>query len=93
MSDATNPAPKFRMPYKFKIEPRLENPPRWFSPLLSLAAVIFALLIGALVIQLGGGSPWKAYTHIALINTAILLSEWSAKRKKINHQIPRKKWL
>jgi len=65
MTDATNRAPKFRIPYKIRIEPRLENPPKWFSPLLSLAAVIFALLIGALVIKLGGGSPLRAYTHIA----------------------------
>jgi simple sugar transport system permease protein len=65
MTDATNTTPKFRMPYKIKIEPRLENPPGWFSPLLSLIAVIFALLIGALVIKIGGGSPWAAYTHIA----------------------------
>ena len=53
------------MPYKIKIEPRLENPPGWFSPLLSLVAVIIALLIGALVIKIGGGSPLKAYAHIA----------------------------
>ncbi len=65
MTETTNPTPKFRMPYKIKIEPRLENPPGWFSPLLSLSAVVFALLIGALVIKLGGGSPWTAYTHIA----------------------------
>jgi len=65
MSEATNPTPKFRFPYKIKIEPRLDNPPGWFSPLLSLAAVIIALLIGAVVIKLGGGSPWAAYTHIA----------------------------
>ena len=65
MTETTKPTSKFRLPYKIKIEPRLENPPGWFSPLLSLAAVIFALLIGALVIKLGGGSPWAAYTHIA----------------------------
>jgi simple sugar transport system permease protein len=65
MADATKTTPKFRIPYKFKIEPRLENPPGWYSPLLSLVAVIFALLIGAVVIKLGGGSPWAAYTHIA----------------------------
>jgi len=65
MADATNTTPKFRMPYKIKIEPRLENPPGWFSPLLSLVAVIIALLIGALVIKIGGGSPLKAYAHIA----------------------------
>jgi len=42
--------------------------------------------------KLLGNFP-QAYTHIALINTAILLSEWSAKRKKIDWtEIPRKKW-
>ena len=42
--------------------------------------------------KLLGNFP-QAYTHIALINTAILLSEWSAKRKKIDwSEIPRKKW-
>ncbi|RPH59289.1 MAG: ABC transporter permease, partial [Chloroflexi bacterium] len=31
----------------------------------SVVAVIVALLIGALVIQMGGGEPWKVYSHIA----------------------------
>ncbi len=35
----------------------------------------------------------QAYTHIALINTSILLSEWSAKRKKIDWgSIKRRDW-
>jgi len=35
----------------------------------------------------------QAYTHIALINSSILLSEWSAKRKKIDwSKVQRKKW-
>lgn len=43
--------------------------------------------------QLIGNFP-QAYTHIALINCSILLSEWSAKRKKIDWNIiKRKKWL
>ncbi|MBN2102053.1 MAG: glycoside hydrolase family 15 protein [Candidatus Aenigmarchaeota archaeon] len=33
--------------------------------------------------KLMGNFP-QAYTHIALINSAVLLSEWSAKRKKID---------
>jgi simple sugar transport system permease protein len=65
MADATKKTPNFQMPYKIKIEPRLENPPGWYSPLLSVVAVIIALIIGAFVIKIGGGSPWKAYTHIA----------------------------
>ena len=32
--------------------------------------------------KLIGNFP-QAYTHVALINTSILLSEWSVKRKKI----------
>jgi simple sugar transport system permease protein len=65
MSDANVTTTKSRLPFKFKVEPRLHDPPRWYSPLLSLAAVVIALLIGALVIWLGGGDPWRAYTHIA----------------------------
>jgi len=65
MSDSIKTTSKFRIPFKIKIEPRLENPPAWYSPLLSFAAVLIALLIGAVVIKIGGGSPWKAYTHIA----------------------------
>ncbi len=43
--------------------------------------------------KLVGNFP-QAYTHIDLINSAILLSEWSAKRKKIDwSEMPkRKKW-
>ena len=55
----------WQFPYRIKIENRVENPPGWLSPILSVAAVIIALLIGALVIWMGGGDPWAAYTHIA----------------------------
>ena len=35
----------------------------------------------------------QAYVHMALINSSILLSEWSSKRKKIDWRAsPRKKW-
>lgn len=44
--------------------------------------------------QLIGNFP-QAYTHIALINSSILLSEWSSKRKKIDWHRPsrRQRWL
>jgi len=58
-------ASRLRLPFMVAIEPRVENPPNWYSPMLSVVAVIFALLIGALVIWLGGGNPWAAYAHIA----------------------------
>lgn len=41
--------------------------------------------------KLIGNFP-QAYTHIALINSAILLSEWSARRKKIDWDIDKKEW-
>jgi simple sugar transport system permease protein len=53
------------IPFRIKIENRVEDPPGWLSPVLSIVAVIVALLIGALVIWIGGGRPWAAYTHIA----------------------------
>ena len=58
-------ASKWVFPYQIKIENRVENPPRWLSPVLSIAAVIAALLLGALVIWAGGGEAWRIYTHIA----------------------------
>lgn len=54
-----------KLPFKVNIEPRVDNPPKWYSPMLSVIAVVFALLIGALVIWFGGGDPWAAYSHIA----------------------------
>lgn len=43
--------------------------------------------------KLIGNFP-QAYTHIALINCSILLSEWSAKRKKIDWKVVnRKQWI
>lgn len=64
-SSAKQSASKWMFPYKIKIENRVENPPRWLSPFLSIVAVIAALLLGALVIWFGGGDPWGVYTHIA----------------------------
>ncbi len=52
-------------PYRIKFEDRVENPPRWLSPLLSIVAVVIALLLGALVIKIAGGQPWAVYNHIA----------------------------
>jgi simple sugar transport system permease protein len=54
-----------RWKFPIHIEERVSEPPRWLSPLLSLLAVIFALMMGAALIAVKGGDPWKAYTHIA----------------------------
>ena len=64
-STSNTAASGWKMPFKLKIETRVDNPPGWLSPVLSIAAVIIALLIGAVVIKIGGGKPWAAYSHIA----------------------------
>ncbi len=53
-----------RLPFELKLEPRL-HVPRWLSPLISVGAIVLALLLGALVLALVGGDPIRAYAHIA----------------------------
>lgn len=64
MTTSAPATPRWRLPYRLVVEPRLEVP-RWLSPLVSLGAIVAALLLGALVLALVGGDPWKAYAHIA----------------------------
>ncbi len=52
------------LPFKISVEPRLSENPAWLSPLVSMGAIVLALLFGALVIKLAGGDPWRAYKHI-----------------------------
>jgi ABC-type uncharacterized transport system permease subunit len=46
-----------------RLEPRGE-PPRWLSPVLTIVAVLVALVIGAVVLAFVGGDPVRAYLHI-----------------------------
>jgi len=64
-TDAKQSASGLRFPFRVNIEPRIDDPPKWFSPMLSVLAVVIALLVGAFVIWLGGGDPWRVYAHIA----------------------------
>lgn len=52
-------------PYSVYIEPRLEEPPRWYPTAVSLGAIVFALFLGGIVIALVGGNPFLSYAHIA----------------------------
>ncbi len=54
---------KFQFPFRIIIEPRLETP-RWLSPLVSVGAVLVALVIGGFIIQFSGGHPLQSYRHI-----------------------------
>lgn len=63
----TELAARFRrsLAFRIRIEPRLQEPPRWFSPVLSLAAIAVALILGGIVIRAAGGDPIRSYVHIA----------------------------
>ncbi len=52
-------------PYRIIIEPRLDQPPKWYPALISLVAVVFALFLGGILIAFSGGNPFLSYAHIA----------------------------
>ncbi len=54
-----------RTHYHIRIEPRLTEPPRWYPALVSLGAIVVALILGGIVITFVGGDPIASYVHIA----------------------------
>jgi ABC-type uncharacterized transport system permease subunit len=58
-------AQKTRLPFRIQLEPRLEEPPRWFPAAVSLGAILIALVIGGILLALAGGNPFASYAHIA----------------------------
>jgi general nucleoside transport system permease protein len=62
---AETTAPRRRFPFKVQVEPRLAETPRWLSPVVSLGAIVVALLLGAVLLAAVGSDPWKTYSHIA----------------------------
>lgn len=68
MSESVSKRPSWLnriFPYLVYIEPRLDEPPRWYPLAVSLGAILFALFIGGIVIALAGGNPFLSYAHIA----------------------------
>ena len=61
---ATSEPQKKKFPFVVRVEPRLTENPKWLPGLLSLVAVVVALLIGAVILTFVGGDPWKTYAHI-----------------------------
>ena len=54
-----------RLPYSVHLEPRLQQPPRWYPFAVSLGAIVIALIAGGIVLSLAGGDPIASYAHIA----------------------------
>ena len=52
-------------PIKVRFEPRMEQPSRWFPFMVSLGALIVALVISGFLIAFAGGDPFRTYAHIA----------------------------
>lgn len=53
------------MPFQVRIEPRITEAPSWLPLVVSVGAIVVALILGALVLALVGGNPFRAYAHIA----------------------------
>ncbi len=66
MAESNVPRPGLldRLPFRITLEPRLNQPPRWYPVFLSFASVVIALLIGAVILAIAGGDPWATYAHI-----------------------------
>jgi general nucleoside transport system permease protein len=56
---------RFHLPFTIKMEPRQSEAPKWFPLVISVGAIILALLLGAVILLMVGSDPWKTYAHIA----------------------------
>lgn len=64
MAESTS-VQKRRAGFRIRLEPRLDEPPVWYPAAVSIGAIILALILGGIVIELAGGDAWKSYVHIA----------------------------
>ncbi len=65
MSTQVTTRRRFGLPYRVQMEPRLQVVPRWMPPLVSLGAIVVALIIGGVILAAVGGDPFRTYAHIA----------------------------
>lgn len=56
---------KRRAGFRLRLEPRVDVPPAWYPAAISIGAIIIALILGGIVIELAGGDAWRSYVHIA----------------------------
>jgi general nucleoside transport system permease protein len=65
MSESIPTTSRKKFPYRVQFEPRLDTPPGWFPAVVSLGAVVVALILGGIIIAMIGGDPFATYSHIA----------------------------
>ncbi len=63
MTDLTQTTRGIRLPFRIRFEPRMQQP-GWLSVLISLGAVVIALVLGGIVLALVGGNPFRAYAFM-----------------------------
>lgn len=56
---------KKRGSFRVRVEPRLSEPPKWYPALVTLIAILIALILGGVLISFAGGDPIRSYKHIA----------------------------
>lgn len=66
----------FRLPYRIKLEPRLETP-RWLPWATTLGSVVFALLVTAVVLWSVNADPIKSFRaiYLAAFGTSFVFSD------------------
>jgi len=52
------------LPWRVQVEPRIADVPRWMAPLISLGALVLALVLGGIVLAAVGGNPILTYLHM-----------------------------
>jgi len=67
MSATQSPALRRRLalPFQVKVEPRIQQVPRWLPLAVSVGAIVVALVIGGIILAVVGGDPFATYAHIA----------------------------
>jgi len=53
------------LPWRVQVEPRITDVPRWLPALVSLGALVLALVLGGIVLVAVGGNPLQTYLHMA----------------------------
>jgi ABC-type uncharacterized transport system permease subunit len=56
---------RLMLPFQVRVESRIEEVPRWLPLLVSMGAIVLALVLGGVVLALVGGDPFATYAHIA----------------------------
>jgi len=54
-----------KLPFVVRVEPRIKEVPRWLPLLVSVGAIVLALVLGGVVLTIVGGDPFRTYAHIA----------------------------